>query len=142
MLIVNDATKDERFSANDLVTGEPGIRFYAGTPLVNPEGLTLGSLCVIDRKPRTMSDQQQDILHQLGKQAMILIESRKTAFRLAETIVTLDAVKNFLSVCSVCKKVKIDKDKWSTFDDFLQDHKDFTLSHGYCEDCYHEEFPD
>ena len=58
LMEVQDATLDPRFATNPLVSGEPGIRFYAGTPLVLPSGERIGSLCVIDRKPRQLSGEQ------------------------------------------------------------------------------------
>ena len=51
-LVVLDATLDERFSDNPLVTGAPGIRFFAGAPLISPENFRLGTFCIIDMKPR------------------------------------------------------------------------------------------
>ncbi|HSI15514.1 MAG TPA: PAS domain S-box protein [Chthoniobacter sp.] len=70
LFIVPDATADERFLENPLVTGEPGIRFYAGAPLISPEGDALGTLCVIDRVPRTLTAPQELALRVLARQVM------------------------------------------------------------------------
>jgi len=74
-LIVEDATKDDRFVHNDLVTGDPHIRFYAGVPLVSDDGFAIGALCVIDRKPRTLNDAQIEVLNSLSRIAMSLIKT-------------------------------------------------------------------
>ena len=76
LLIVPDAAKDERFADNPLVTGQPGIRFYAGAPLITKEGFKLGSLCVIDTEVRDEpSPEQLRILQDLADQAVGLLES-------------------------------------------------------------------
>ncbi len=61
-LIVPDATRDDRFSGNPLVTGEAHIRFYAGHPLRLPDGAVVGSFCLIDRDPRELTDIELDSL--------------------------------------------------------------------------------
>ena len=76
---VEDASKDERFSENPLVTGYPEIRFYAGVPLEDNEGYNLGTLCVIDREPRRLDNEQRDMLRTLGRTVFRQIEFRKTA---------------------------------------------------------------
>ncbi len=78
LLIVPDATTDPRFSSNPLVTNDPSIRFYAGAPLVTPAGNALGTLCVIDREPRQLSEDQESALTALSVQVMALLELRRT----------------------------------------------------------------
>ena len=67
VLVVEDATQDERFSTNPLVTGEPHIRFYAGAPLILSPGLHLGSMCIIDHVPRAFSAEQRAQLRDLAQ---------------------------------------------------------------------------
>lgn len=78
-LVVTDATRDRRFAANPLVTGEPGIRSYAGVPLRSSEGYNFGSLCAIDTAPRTFSQAELDILANFASLVMDEIELRTLA---------------------------------------------------------------
>ncbi|GIW22320.1 MAG: hypothetical protein KatS3mg068_1327 [Candidatus Sericytochromatia bacterium] len=77
ILEVEDATCDERFKNNPFVINEPKIRFYAGNPLITKNGYALGSLCVIDYKPKKLSNDQRKALENLAKQVMFNIEARK-----------------------------------------------------------------
>lgn len=76
---VPDATRDSRFADNPLVTGEPGIRFYAGAPITLRDGLSMGTLCVIDRQPRELSEQQRQILVELARAAAEILQLRQEA---------------------------------------------------------------
>jgi GAF domain-containing protein len=67
ILIVSDALLDERFYDNPMVTDDPQIRFYAGVPLFVHNGSKVGTLCLIDRDPRSLSDEDKELLHDLGK---------------------------------------------------------------------------
>ncbi len=77
LMVVPDATKDARFEENPLVTGNPDIRFYAGMPLSTPGGYKLGTLCVIDNKPRELTPEQVSSLEILGNHVMKLMELRR-----------------------------------------------------------------
>lgn len=74
---VEDATDDERFKENELVTGDPHIRFYAGYPLIDPKGFALGTICVIDTKARKLNDQQKTALKLIAEQVMALIVDQR-----------------------------------------------------------------
>ena len=77
--VIPDLTKDERFNCNPLVTGEPYLRFYAGCALRTPEGLPLGTLCVLDTEPRPegLNERQRGALEALSRQVMTLLELRR-----------------------------------------------------------------
>lgn len=77
LLIVTDTFADQRFRDNDLVTGEPHIRFYAGAPLVMSDGMPLGTLCVIDRVPRKLTKNQRFALDALRRSVVNTLELRR-----------------------------------------------------------------
>ena len=78
-MVVPDATEDPRFSDNPLVTGDQHVRFYAGSPLISPEGASLGALCVIDResRPEGLTDLQREGLHVLAQAVMRRLAARR-----------------------------------------------------------------
>ncbi|WP_159469954.1 PAS domain-containing protein [Dyadobacter sp. 3J3] len=75
--IISDSRKDERFAQNPLVTGDPNVIFYAGTPIVDENGYALGSLCVIDNVPKQLSESQRSALKILARQVVNLLTIRK-----------------------------------------------------------------
>jgi GAF domain-containing protein len=82
LFIVDDATADTRFANNPMVTSDPKIRFYAGAPLLTADRFALGTLCVVDRVPRKLDENQKRALRLLGRQVIKLLELRRELLRL------------------------------------------------------------
>jgi signal transduction histidine kinase len=86
ILVVPDARLDNRFHDNPLVAGDPHLAFYAGVPLVNEDGMALGTLCVLDSEPKTLSESQLSALNALADQVMVLLELRRNKKHLEELL--------------------------------------------------------
>jgi hypothetical protein len=86
LFIIPDALQDPRFRENPLVTGEPHIRFYAGAPLINEDHFALGTLCVVDREPHQLDEDQKEALLALGRLTMRQMELRRNLQLLKEAL--------------------------------------------------------
>lgn len=82
LFVVPDASQDQVFAKNPLVTGEPHVRFYAGAPLAAPNGNLLGTICVIDRKPKELSPKQQEALRIISRLTIAQMELRRNLIEL------------------------------------------------------------
>jgi len=97
VMVIEDAARDPRFHENPLVTGEMGIRFYAGMRVQSPDGQPLGSLCVIDRKPRTLTTEQQAALNVLARQVNARIELRMQRLALQQALADAETARTQLA---------------------------------------------
>lgn len=130
VLIVPDAKQDPRFAQNPLVLGEPGIRFYAGAPVVLPNGAAVGTVCVIDRQPRQLTSLQVQTLRTLRRTAAHLLELRRTRLDLEDMV-------KMLPVCSWCHSVKDDAGDWMALDRYVETA--VPVTHSICPDCLQRE---
>jgi len=141
LMEVEDARLDKRFADNPLVTSSPNIRFYAGAPLLTPEGLALGSLCVIDQQPRKLNAGQKESLESLARLVMMTMEMRQVSRKLADAAANIKTLSGMLPICGGCKKIRNDGGYWKQVETYIQEHTDATFSHGLCPDCTGKYFP-
>lgn len=138
-LVVEDATRDPRFSTSTLVTGAPFIRFYAGVPLIAPSGYPLGTICVMDPKPGTISADCLETLQILARQIVSNLELRKASRELTTAVNKLKTVSDLLPLCALCKSVRNDRGYWQTVEEFMSSQS-FLVSSGICPHCAETHF--
>jgi hypothetical protein len=141
-LVVADARADARFSDNPLVLGAPGIRFYAGAPLVTPDGHALGSICALDQSPRSMSPAQVAVLEALARHVVRLLEHRRVGAALQQALADIRTLEGLIPMCASCHRVREDDDFWRGVDSYLTTHTDATVSHALCPDCVRRLYPE
>ena len=98
---IKDATQDDRFKNNALVVGDPNIRFYAGYPLIDPEGYALGTLCVIDAIPKALNEQQKRGLQLLGENVVKLIVERRQKAEMANFEKLFHVAKDLICIAGL-----------------------------------------
>ncbi|MCC5871842.1 MAG: GAF domain-containing protein [Gammaproteobacteria bacterium] len=141
-LVVPDALEDERFLGNPLTEGEGGIRFYAGIPLRTPERAVLGTLCVIDTRPREITPGQLESLERLARLVMQQLESRRASDELAAALERARIISELVPVCAYCRRIRDDDAFWNTLEEYLEARAGAQVSHGICPACAKQHFAD
>lgn len=141
-LLVEDATTDPRFADNPLVAGEDHIRFCAGAPLVDADGESLGALCVMDREPRSLRDEQRNALEALARLVVSQMQFRRVSHALAEALHDVRTLQGLLPICAHCHGIRNDEGYWEKVEEYLGNRTEAELSHGICPKCFQKRYPE
>ena len=134
--VVQNAIKDPRTLANPLVAGEMGVRFYAAAPLVTHDGYRLGTINIIDFKPRRFDAARKKTLEEFAGLVMDQMELRLSARRAIAGLTRIFAgaersseLKKLLTVSAWSRKIKVDGE-WMSFEEFLTGKLGISITHG------------
>lgn len=142
VMVVPDARKDGRFADNPLVIGDPGIRFYAGVPLKGTGGAALGTMCVIDRRPRELTGEQMSALTVIAHQVTRLMELRRISADLARALRDVKVLEGLLPTCCHCKAIRDERGEWHPMELYVMERTRTAFTHGICPDCAKARYPD
>ena len=142
VLVVEDAAMDERFLQNPIVTSGQQIRFYAGAPLAMPDGLGLGSLCVMDTRPRRIARREKEMLQSLARMVMTTMELHRVSDALASEVLKVKNLTGLLPICSGCKNIRNDGGYWQRVESYVQENSSAEFTHGMCPSCAQKYFPE
>lgn len=140
-LVVRDTMRDARFADNPLVLDGPRFRFYAGAPLLTPEGHALGAICVLDSAPNEVNETQVRALQALARHVVARMEERRVARQLAEALRKVELLSGLLPICSYCKRIRDDHDQWQQVEEYVAARTPTQFSHGICPTCLVQHFP-
>jgi GAF domain-containing protein len=141
-LEVEDTTLDARFAENPTVVNPPNIRFYSGAPLVTPAGHAVGSICVLDQKPRQLNADQKAGLAALSRIVITILEHRRVSAELANAATNIKTLQGILPICSSCKQIRNDEGYWQQVEAYISKHTDAKFTHSYCPSCLKIYFPE
>jgi hypothetical protein len=140
VMIVPDALNDSRFRESPLVTGNPGIRFYAGAALIDQHGYAIGTLCVQDYRPRSLSRNQIDALDKLRRQVMNLLDLRRSRTECRNIHNHARPENSMIPVCGHCHAVRNKTDAWQKIEQYFQEAVGIQFTHGVCPECMVEHY--
>lgn len=141
VMVVEDTICDERFAVNPLVTSGPQIRFYAGAPLARPDGLGLGSLCVMDVRPRRVGRREKEMLQSLARMVMTTMDLHRVSDALASEVLKVKNLSGLLPICSGCKNIRNDGGYWQRVECYVSENSSAEFTHGMCPECAGKYFP-
>lgn len=141
-LVVEDAQLDERFANNPFVTSGLKVRFYAGAPLVDREGNALGSLCVVDQRPRQLTETQLTALKIISRRVIEQVHMRSISNDLAVSLQEVRELSGLLPICSHCKSIRDDRGYWKRVECYVREHSNAEFSHGFCPPCMKKYYPE
>lgn len=147
MLLIPDARKDPHWAHNPDI--KLGMVSYLGFPIIWPNREIFGTICVLDNKENAYSEIYVDLLRQFKKMIESHLELILLNQELSDKNLKLETAKleihtltKLLPICIKCKKIRNDSGYWTEVEEYFRQHSDLNFSHGYCNKCFRETYPE